>query len=975
MNPTTAAVEASAGPGAGPEPDRMTTTQAPANDALLDLGTSVAPPALSHEPIEVDNAWETDDSAYGDSSVYSSSLLSEMTDYKYENGRRYHSYQEGRYLLPNDEREADREHMKHHMLSLITSGRLHLAPISPRPQRILDVGTGTGIWALQIADEYPSAEVLGIDLSAHQSRWIPPNLRFQVDDAEAEWLHQPGTFDLVHMRHMFFAIRDYPKVLEQAKRALKVGGWIELCELDIIPFSRDNTLPRPSKLVEFFQLLNLCGHRMGFNVNVALNLRQLALDAGYENVTEEILEIPSTGWPKDRRLKEAGVFHVATLREGLQAIAMAPLTRVLGWTSQEVEILVASVRAELDDRSIHSSVTAYERFPLPAAAEKHLSSPLSFAASEHRFARYLFAFRSQSWSTILCPTPLNLYHHFASQPSTRPRSGAPLPPTKWDGNEWELTVGLEIHAQLNTDRKLFSGSYSLAIPVASRLILTAAAATSTEHLPNSHVSVFDAALPGSQPQFQARSIIPALRAALALGCQIQASSQFDRKHYFYRDQPAGYQITQYYEPFALGGQVKLYEHDGIATVKGQPTVIDLKQIQLEQDTAKSTTAPPCQHLLDLNRVSYPLIEIVTLPQIHHPATAAAFVKKVQRILKSVNACVLGMEHGGLRTDVNVSVRRYEPISDDEVAANSLRGQRTEIKNLTSIKAIEDAIEAEALRQIALIEAGGEVAGETRRWALGGEETKKLRSKEGEVDYRYLPDADLGPLRISEDLVSLLKQSLPMTADDILEILMNSPLHNLSVKDARTLIVSDDGQRLEFYEATREKVLFELDEAGLDPAKWHARGSRTTANWVLHELGGLLSASGLGWDQNPIPSNKLASILVHLLRGQITGKAAKGLLATALRDPRSIQQIIQQENLRIRPMSNQEYDDLASAVMHEHESLVRQLRVTPKASKTNFLVGQMIRREPERVEAVRAEKSLLRLLPTPELPSTEDGRRS
>ena len=262
--------------------------------------------------------------------------------------------------------------------------------------------------------------------------------------------------------------------------------------------------------------------------------------------------------------------------------------------------------------------------------------------------------------------------------------------------------------------------------------------------------------------------MPALRAALALNCDIQYRSQFDRKHYFYHDQPAGYQITQYYgitlrrfliqfalinisEPFAKNGSITIYDHDGIAPDDGASVQIGIKQIQLEQDTAKTITQSASTTLLDFNRASHPLIEIITLPQIHHPQTAAACVRKIQAILQAVNAVTTGMEMGGLRVDVNVSVRpkfptRAEYTSHSYAGVTGL-GQRTEIKNLSSFKAVEDAIVAEKIRQISLINSGGVVKGETRGWSLGSTVTKKLRGKEGEVDYRYLPDPDLSPLII------------------------------------------------------------------------------------------------------------------------------------------------------------------------------------------------------------------------------------
>lgn len=327
----------------------------------------------------------------------------------------------------------------------------------------------------------------------------------------------------------------------------------------------------------------------------------------------------------------------------------------------------------------------------------------------------------------------------AKQQRKKGKPAAPAHPAALrDGrlDRWELTVGIEIHAELNTARKLFSR-----------------AATSLSAPPNSHVALFDAAFPGSQPRFQPETLIPALRGALALNCAVQKRSSFDRKHYFYQDQPAGYQITQYYQPFARNGHITLYAHDfpaGAAPAEC-PITIGIKQVQLEQDTAKTVHQPPATHLLDFNRVSHPLIEIITLPQIHDPTVAAVCVRKIQTILKTVNACTAGMEMGGLRADINVSVRerRVDPTggihSYLESSEDTPLGQRTEIKNLASVKAVEDAIVAERDRQIELLESGGQVEGETRGWTPGSKTTRHLRGKEGEIDYRYMPDPDIAPV--------------------------------------------------------------------------------------------------------------------------------------------------------------------------------------------------------------------------------------
>ncbi|KAK4098744.1 hypothetical protein N658DRAFT_215994 [Parathielavia hyrcaniae] len=508
---------------------------------------------------------------------------------------------------------------------------------------------------------------------------------------------------------------------------------------------------------------------------------------------------------------------------------------------------------------------------------------------------------------------------------------------------WELTVGIEIHAQLNTARKLFSP-----------------AATSFNDVPNSHVALFDVAMPGSQPLFQPDTLIPAVRAALALGCAIQPVSRFDRKHYFHWDQPAGYQITQYYEPFARDGRVVLHARDGIAPADGDRVEIGIRQVQLEQDTAKTTAQPGNVHWLDFNRVGLPLVEIITRPQIRHPATAAAFVRKVQMLLGSVDACVSGMEAGGLRADVNVSVRRA-----DEAGTGRL-GTRTEIKNLSSFKAVEDAIIAERDRQIAVLEAGGVVEGETRGWSLGSTETRRLRGKEGEADYRYMPDPDLGPVVIGEDLVSHLASSTGVLPDAEVDSLMDT--YGLSSKDALSLMLLDDGGRIQYF----YNVLGELERGlGLAGAS-DQRHARLAANWCLHELGKLSDlSSDLCMTRDGecrIPSADLAAILSHLHRQEITARVAKDLLWGVFRGEVSVggvAQAIDAGSLWFHEISEQDYSRLADAVVQGEDRVMGEflrfkqgkVKAYPQG-KLMFLVGKMMRAGPEQqMDPASAERVL------------------
>jgi aspartyl-tRNA(Asn)/glutamyl-tRNA(Gln) amidotransferase subunit B len=516
---------------------------------------------------------------------------------------------------------------------------------------------------------------------------------------------------------------------------------------------------------------------------------------------------------------------------------------------------------------------------------------------------------------------------------------------------WELTVGIEIHAQLNTAKKLFS-----------------TAASSINDEPNTHVALFDIAIPGSQPHFQKETLIPAIRAALALNCDIQRTSRFDRKHYFHWDQPAGYQITQYYEPFAKNGYITLYTHDGIAKEDGDEVRIGIKQIQMEQDTGKTITRAGMHHLVDFNRAGVPLIEIITLPQIHHPSTAAALVNKVQLLLNAVDACVVGMESGGLRADVNVSVRRRDDGKGHEYADTGRLGQRTEIKNLSSFRSIRDAIIAERDRQIAVLEAGGVVEGETRGWKLGSSETTRLRGKEGEVDYRYMPDPDLAPVIIGEDLITHLKDNMGISTDEELRLLNKE--YGLTTKDALSLVSLNGGGRVEYFYRVVDHV---------SKLSGHEDGPRTLGrvcgNWVLHELGGLgrgatdqlneVDLLRMDLEGNCIvPAEKMGDIIHHLTTKSITGKTAKILLSTVFDNEiagisKSVLDIIEEEKLWFLPMTPLEYEELARSVLDA--AIVEQV-LKGQDGKVMFLVGQMMRKGEEgRVDPKEAESMIRRII--------------
>lgn len=386
--------------------------------------------------------------------------------------------------------------------------------------------------------------------------------------------------------------------------------------------------------------------------------------------------------------------------------------------------------------------------------------------------------------------------------------------------------------------------------------------------------------------------------------------------------------------------------------------IGIKQIQMEQDTAK-TTSHDGAYRIDLNRAGHPLVEIITLPHIHSPHTAVAVVRKIQAMLKSVDACVTGMEYGGLRADVNVSVRqRGTEGTGASYSGVSGLGQRTEIKNLSTLKSIEDAIVAERDRQITVLEAGGIIEGETRGWSLGAAETTRLRGKEGEVDYRYMPDADLPPLVIGADLVEHLRVTLPELPSKTEKRVVEQ--YGLSVKDAKTIVSLDDGDRLEFLEETVEIIVNQLDDG-------ESKVGKTVGNWVLHDIGGLLTTTQTNWQDLSLRPNELADILVNLLEKQITTRVAKQLLATLLTKPSldtrpSIEQLIEDGNLRLQPLSETGYEDLAKHIIDGNPEMVAAVRDKGQKGKVMWFVGQMVRRgEDGTVEPEKAKEIIERLL--------------
>ncbi|KAH0538535.1 hypothetical protein FGG08_004868 [Glutinoglossum americanum] len=299
------------------------------------------------------------------------SLASEITKYEFENGRcegpktltcstsadekvcrRYHSYRSGQYAFPNDENELDRMDLENHLFSLVLGGNLHLAPLDS-PQRILDLGTGTGIWAIDMADRYPSAAVIGTELSPVQPKWVPPNLTFQIDDFSQDWTFQEDSFDLIHWRLLLASISDYPRLFKQAFDHTKPGGYLEVHEIDPMFYCDDGSLPEGSSARQWSVLFLEACAKLGRAIPPTDSYKVGMEAAGFVDVQERVYKRPSNTWPKDPRLKEIGKFTYANHVEGLHAFTIGPFTRALGWTPLEVEVLLAKARAEWRSRAIH----------------------------------------------------------------------------------------------------------------------------------------------------------------------------------------------------------------------------------------------------------------------------------------------------------------------------------------------------------------------------------------------------------------------------------------------------------------------------------------------------------------------------------------------------------------------------------------------------------------------------------------------
>ncbi|KAI9897391.1 hypothetical protein N3K66_007247 [Trichothecium roseum] len=311
------------------------------------------PPTTNPVSTTVEIDYSDTDSAFDDgSSTASTSLASIALKYEWRHGRRYHSYHSGQYSFPNDDIEQARLDMIHHVFYLLLNERLFLAPIDPEGLSILDLGTGTGIWPIELGDMYRGADIVGNDLSPIQPEWAPPNVRFYVDDIENDW-EEPVQYDYIHCRYMAGAVKDWPRLIRQIYGALKPGGWVELQESANTLYSEDGSLEPNNPMVQMMDNLMLACEKIGRTMDPAPSFKQWVHEAGFDGVQQQRFKLPIGSWPKDPRMKEIGTLMGVNFREGVGAFTAALFGDVLGWPRPDVELFNASVRKATGERGVH----------------------------------------------------------------------------------------------------------------------------------------------------------------------------------------------------------------------------------------------------------------------------------------------------------------------------------------------------------------------------------------------------------------------------------------------------------------------------------------------------------------------------------------------------------------------------------------------------------------------------------------------
>ena len=451
--------------------------------------------------------------------------------------------------------------------------------------------------------------------------------------------------------------------------------------------------------------------------------------------------------------------------------------------------------------------------------------------------------------------------------------------------EWEIIVGLEVHAQVASASKLFSG-----------------ASTAFGGAPNSHVSLVDAAMPGMLPVINSECIAQAVRTGLGIKAAINLKSVFDRKNYFYPDLPQGYQISQYKQPIVGEGEVEI-------DVDGETMKVGIERLHLEQDAGKSIhDQHPEYSYVDLNRSGVALMEIVSKPDMRSAKQAQAYVTKLRTILRYLGTSDADMEKGNLRADVNVSVRK----PGDEL------GTRCEIKNVNSIRFIGQAIEVEARRQIDIIEDGGTINQETRLFDSVKGETRSMRSKEEAHDYRYFPDPDLLPLEFTQEYVDDLARGLPEMPDEKKDRFMRD--FGLSDYDAGVLIA--EREKADYFEKVAE-----------------GRDGKFAANWVINELFGRLNKEGLSIGASPVSAAQLGSIVDLIASETISGKIAKDLFEIVWTEGGDPVEIVEKRGMK-QVTDTGAIEKTVDEIMAANPDKVEQAKAKPNLM--GWFVGQVMK---------------------------------
>ena len=453
--------------------------------------------------------------------------------------------------------------------------------------------------------------------------------------------------------------------------------------------------------------------------------------------------------------------------------------------------------------------------------------------------------------------------------------------------KWEVVIGLEVHAQITSNAKLFSSS-----------------STKFGSSPNSQVSFVDAAMPGMLPVINKYCVEQAVKTGLGLKATINNFSKFDRKNYFYADLPQGYQISQFKFPIVGEGQIILDMPYGTK-------IAGIERLHLEQDAGKSLhDQDPSNSFVDLNRSGIALMEIVGKPDLRSPDEVAQYVKKLRSIMRYLNTCDGNMDEGSLRADVNVSVRK--------VGSSDL-GTRCEIKNVNSIKFMQQAIEYEAKRQIEIIEEGGTIDQQTRLFDTKKIETRSMRSKEDAHDYRYFPDPDLLPLVLEQSFVDKIKNSLPELPDEKKIRLMND--FDLSSYDAS--IVVSDRDISEYYEEVAKDSDYKL-----------------AANWMIVELFGVLNKEGKEIKDSPVSAKNLSKLINLIKNNTISGKIAKTVFEEMVKNNEDPEKIVNEKGMK-QQSDPEELKKIIDTILKNNEDKVEQYKAG-KEKLFGFFVGEVMK---------------------------------